>query len=63
VNFNKALDLRKSEPRRFNDEEILLKALIKIKVKNREFKLEELYNEDKENILFVRKKLLEILCD
>jgi len=59
ANFEKALTLRGFSP----NEEILLKALIKIKAKNPKFELEELYKKDKENTLFVRKKLLEILCE
>lgn len=59
ANFEKALTLRRFT----SNEEILLKALIKIKAKNPKFELEELYKKDKENTLFVRKKLLEILCE
>jgi len=42
-------------------DKILLKALIKIKAKNLEFELEELYNVD--DTLFTKAKLLERLCN
>ena len=56
-NYSKALKLRQFNP----NEKILLKALIKIKAKNLEFELEELYNVD--DTLFTKEKLLERLCN
>lgn len=57
ANYSKALKLRQFNP----NEKILLKALIKIKAKNLEFELEELYNVD--DTLFTKEKLLERLCN
>lgn len=57
ANFDKALKLRQFNP----NERILLKALIKIKAKNSEFELEELYDKDK--AIFTKEKLLERLCE
>jgi len=55
ANYGKALKLRQFNP----NEKILLKALIKIKAKNLEFELEELYNVD--DTFFTKEKLLERL--
>lgn len=57
ANYSKALKLRQFNP----NEKILLKALIKIKAKNLEFELEELYNVG--DTLFTKEKLLERLCN
>jgi hypothetical protein len=56
VNYDKAIRLRADFTM---NQRIPLKALIKIKVKNPQFDLEELYNKD--NTLFEKKKLLEML--
>jgi hypothetical protein len=57
ANFGKALKLRQFNP----NEKILLKALIKIKAKNPEFDLEEIYN--KNNSMFTIEKLMEKLYE
>jgi hypothetical protein len=57
INFKRILKLSSIE----EDKRPLLKALIKIKAKNREFELEELYKEGK--AIFAKEKLLERLCE